>query len=205
MTRYLVVLACLAVFGAALFGLAGRWGLPILNMFATMVVAIFFIVAAIALGAWQALEAYRRLKAALKKLEPNILISDLSHHKVPKGAEVAPPDLVLVTPGGVAAVMVDDLPDNASQNRARRQLARRGARARAGVEWIRRRSGDKALPVAAVLVLLRRLSGRDEAPPGVNLVNPEVIPAWLEATLPGTILNREAQVRLTQLYRAAED
>jgi len=203
-TGYLVTLACLAVFGAALFGLANRWGIPILNMFGTMDVAIFFIVAAMAVGAWQALDAYRRLKRALKQLEPRVVISDLSHHKVAKGAEVAPPDLVVVTPGGVAALMIDDIPDNASANRARRHLAQRAARARAGVEWLRRRSGQSLPPTAAALVLLRRQSGRDEAPPGVTLVNPEALPAWLEATLPGQSLNRESQVRLTHLYRAAE-
>lgn len=205
MTGYLVTLGCLAMFGAALFGLASRWGLPILNMFGTMAVAIFFIVAAMAVAAWQSLDAFRRLKTALKQMEPRVLISDLSHHKVPKGTQdPVPPDLVLVGPGGVAAVMVDDTPDNASVAAARKRLARRAARVRAGVEWLRRRSGENPPPMAAALVLLRRQSGRDEAPAGVSLVNPEVISAWLEATLPGNVLNRETQVRLTQLYRSTE-
>lgn len=204
MRAYLVIMGCIAVVSAAMFGLANRWGARIYNMWAWFGVAAFFVVGAVAVADWQAAEAYRRLKETLKRLEPRVIITDLSERKRPgrkAAAQAAPPDLVLVAPGGVAAVVLDDLPDHASEQRAHRQLKVEAERARAGAEWLRGKQGEARPPVVAVLVMMRRLSSRDDVPPGVALVNPEVIPAWLEATLPGTVLNREQQVRLTQLYR----
>lgn len=201
MTRYVAILGCLILATAALFSLGGRTGVHWYYMYGSIGIVVCGVVAAMALAAWQVLDGFRRLKDGLKALGPAVLVTEFNRRKAGKG-EVAPPDLVVVTPGGVAVLVIDDVPDNLINSAARKRLQASAVRAQAGAEWVQQRHGGQSVPMATGLLLLRRLQGRDPAPPGVALVNPENLPAWLAYVLPGGHLEREQQVRLTQTYRA---
>lgn len=199
MRGYVITLFLIAFLVGSLFQAAEETGMRIWNMFATMGIFLFGLAGSLAIGRLQAASGLSRAEAALQALEPEWVITDWS------GSPGERPDYVLVGPGRVAAVCVDETPGSAPTWWARRLIGRSARRAERAAGWVRRRLGElpggEEVPVRAYLLLTRRRALSEYSTRRVAVLNPEDLAGHLpaEGELPVPL-----RFRFTRLLRGEE-
>lgn len=212
MRRYLIALVVIAVLVGSLFRASAQTGVRLMNMFATLGIFLFGVVGTMALTRWQSSAGVRELQAELKSLEPAWLITDWLYQGGGR------PDYLLIGPGGLVAICLDETPQSAWKRRFAANLVRSRQRALDSVRWLRNRltvvapelqpaAGDLApeLPVAAVLVLNRRKAEPDNAAGGVTVVNAEGLAAHIRSLWDQNLLDERTRVRLTRALRGESE
>lgn len=200
MRGYVITLFLIAFLVGSLFQAAEQTGMRIWNMFATMGIFLFGLVGSLAIARLQAGTGLGRVEAALKALEPEWVITDWF------GGPDERPDYLLVGPGGVAAICVDETPGSAPGWWAQQRIERAAGRARRAADWVRERLGDlpggEEVPVRAYLLLIRRRARSEYSAPPVSVLNPEELAEHLpsEGELPAPL-----RFRFTRFLRGEEE
>lgn len=199
MARYWIVAAVLAVISGALFKGAAYTGNPFFEMGATIGLVL---VGATAIGGvvrWQGNQGRHGVEDALLTLGDSFLITDWVPAKSPF------PDYLIVAPGAVVAVVLDDMADALNETRAQAKLSQAHTRCQKAVQWVEEHADHEAeVPVLPVLVLTRR-KAEDMAVEGLAIVNPEHLSGHLKQYEALERLKRADQVKLTRKLRAAHD
>jgi hypothetical protein len=208
--RYVIVLAVMAVLIGSLFKAGAQTGVRLMNMFATIGVFLFGVVGTLALTRWQSREGHKAIEAALKSLEPTWLITDWAHNGGGK------PDYLLVGPGGIVAICVDETPQSSWKRTAIRKVARSRERTLAAVRWLRDRlsamgadatalvrEGTNEVPVTPLVVMTRRQAVPDYTAEGVTVVNPDQLAAHIRGLGERELLDERTRIKLTRTFRTA--
>jgi hypothetical protein len=194
--RYIVTLVLMAVLIGSLFRASEQTGVRLMNMFATLGIFLFGVVGTMALTRWQSREGIKEIQTALKSLEPHWLVTDW----LARGGEY--PDYLLVGPGGIAAVCLDETPQSAGKRKAQANLQRSRERATAAVRHVYGRLNMPDLPVAAVVVLNRRKAEPAYAADGISVVNAGELAGHIRRLWGDEPLDERARVKLTRALRA---
>ena len=198
MRRYVIVLVLMAILVGSLFRASQQTGVRLMNMFATIGIFLFGVVGTLALSRWQSGEGLKEVRAALKSLEPDWVITDWAHQGGGR------PDYLLVGPGGIVSVSIDETPQSAWARFARSRVARSRGRAEAAARWLRDRMGaGPEVPVSTVLVLLRRRAEAGFAAGGVAVLNAEALAGHVRALDDSALPDQRARIRLTRTFRSA--
>jgi len=195
---YLTALLVIAFLVGSLFRASELTGMRIWNMFATFGIFLFGVVGSLALTRLQQRSGIRSVQEALKALEPEWVITDWSH------AAAERPDYLLVGPGGILAVCVEDSPRALSAARTRRQVAAAAVRTLRAADWVCRRLAELDaghLPVRPVLLLSRLRALPEYSQEGVPVLNPEGLAAFVGALAPAPTVSRPLRYRLTRRLR----
>lgn len=169
MRRYVIVLVFMAILIGSLFRASADTGVRLMNMFATIGIFLFGVVGTLALTRWQSQNGVKDVQAALKALEPEWVITDWAAQGGGR------PDYLLVGPGGIVCVCVDETPQSTRARFARKRIGRARDRVRGAERWVRERlggDGSPALPVLTVLLLTRRRAETEYTADGVTVLNP---------------------------------
>lgn len=167
MRRYVIALVFMAILIGSLFRASADTGVRLMNMFATIGIFLFGVVGTLALTRWQSQNGVKDVQAALKALEPDWVITDWA------GQGGGRPDYLLVGPGGIVCVCVDETPQSTWARFARKRVARGCERARGAERWVRDRLGSGGtMPVSATLLLTRRRADAEYTADGVTVLNP---------------------------------
>lgn len=197
MRRYVIVLIFMAILIGSLFRASEQTGIRLMNMFATIGIFLFGVVGTLALNRWQSSTGLKEVQAALKSLEPDWVITDWAHQGGGR------PDYLLVGPGGIVSVCLDETPQSTWARFARKRLERSRERAEASVRWLRDRRPEEEPPVSAVLVLTRRKAEADNAAATVAVVNAEHLAEQIRSLGSRELLDERARIALTRTFRSA--
>lgn len=210
MRRYVIVLAVMALLVGSLFKAYDQTGVKLMRMFGTLGIALFGIIGTMALTRWQSREGLKEIQSGLKSLEPECLITDWL------GQGGGRPDYLVVAPGGIVAVCVEDTPQSAREKRAAANIAKGRERVEAAVRWLRDRLNEAApelkeplgaivreMPVGAVLVLSRRKAVGDYSTGGVTVLNPDQLASHIRSLWDTERLDEATRIRLTRVFRSA--
>lgn len=199
MRRYVIVLAVMALLIGSLFRASEQTGVRLMNMFATLGIFMFGVVGTMALTRWQSREGLKVVEAAVKSLEPGWIITDWA---LQGGGR---PDYLLVGPGGLVAICLDETPQSAWKGRARNNVARARQRAEAAARWLRERlPGEPAdLPVAAAVVLTRRRAEAEYSADGVTVMNSDALREHVQSLWQENVLDERTRFQLTRSLRSA--
>lgn len=221
MRRYVIVLVFMAIVIGSLFRASEQTGVRLMNMFATIGIFLFGVVGTLALTRWQSQNGVKDVHAALKALEPEWVITDWAAQGGGR------PDYLLVGPGGIVCVCVDETPQSTWARFARKRIARGRERVRGAERWVRDRlsaggvsgageSGSEAgsagqsstghareLPVSTVLLLTRRRSEAEYSADGVTVLNPPLLAEYVGAMgAAGLVLAQRERFNLTRKLRS---
>lgn len=209
MRRYIVTLALMAILVGSLFKASQQTGVRLMNMFATLGIFLFGVVGTMALTRYQSREGLKEIEAALKSLEPQWLITDWLR----RGGGY--PDYLLVGPGGLVAVCVEETPQSAFRGTVARNLKRARERASASMQWVRERLGGVGpalevsggmsapdLPIATVVVMNRRKAEPGFSTEGIPVLNSEDLARYVRRLWEEDPLDERARVTLTRALRA---
>lgn len=203
MRRYIIALVIMAILVGSLFRATAQTGVRLMNMFATIGIFLFGVVGSLALTRWQSNAGVKEVQGALKSLEPDWLITDWAFRGGGR------PDYLLVGPGGLVAVCLDETPQSTWPFRPHRRLARSRERTEAAVRWLRDQlsgaapEGGVELPVAAVMVMTRRRAEPDAPLGGVTVLNTEHLADHIRTLSSQELLDDRARVQLTRTFRSA--
>lgn len=197
MRRYVIVLAIVAVLVGSLFRAADETGVRLMKMFATLGIFLFGVVGSMAITRLQSRAGLKELEGALKSLEPDGLITDWAHQGGGK------PDYLVVGPGGLVAVCLDETPQSTWARLAAGKVARGRERVLSAARWVREQLTDAELPVETVLVLTRRKALADYAADGVAVLNVENLSGHIRARWDRELLTEQARIKLTRHLRQA--
>jgi len=198
--RYVIVLVLMAIMVGSLFRASQQTGARLMNMFATIGIFLFGVVGTLALSRWQSGEGLKEVRAALRSLEPDWLITDWAQQGGGR------PDYLLVGPGGIVSVSLDETPQSTWARIARGRVARSRARAEAAARWLRERTGTVAgpeIPVSTILVLIRRRAEEGFTAGGVTVLNAETLADYVRALGGQAVLDERARIQLTRAFRSA--
>ncbi|MCG0238253.1 MAG: hypothetical protein L6E13_03005 [Firmicutes bacterium] len=205
MTRYWIVMAILALAVGGLFQAVARYQIPLLKMAGMIGLLLMGVVGSLAVSRQQTDRGRRRVEAALKALEPDFIITDWAEGRGPAAA----PEYLVVGPGGLAAVVLDPMPQSTWRRRVPKRLAAARDRARAAAEWVvatGRAAGVTVPPPLPVVVLTRRLvEPGEEEQGGVLVLNPEHLGDRLRQLGSPERLDAQERVRITRRLRQAAD
>jgi len=210
--RYVITMVIMAFAVGALFKAADETGIRILKMFGVIGIFMMGIVGTLALTRLQSRSGLNEVEKALKSLEPDFFITDWAFQGGGK------PDFLLVGPCGLVSVCVDETAQNTSARSMAGRVIKARERARETVRWLRDRLNQSApelkapladvvkeIPVAAVLVYTRRRVEPSYSGDGVTAVNPEGLAGHIRSLAGQPILNQQARIALTRLYRKESD
>lgn len=200
MRRYLIVLVLMAILIGSLFRASEQTGVRLMNMFATIGVFLFGVVGTLALNRWQTSNGLKEVQAAIKSLEPDWVITDW----VQQGG--GRPDYLLVGPGGVVCICIDETPQSAWTRFARNRVARGRGRAEAAVGWLRSRlqsTSEMELPVSAVLVLTRRRAESEYSTGATAVLNADQLAEYVRTLGGPVLLDEGTRFKLTRTLRTA--
>ncbi|HWI61676.1 MAG TPA: hypothetical protein VNT75_07565 [Symbiobacteriaceae bacterium] len=197
MRRYVIVLIVMAILIGSLFRASEQTGVRLMNMFATIGIFLFGVVGTMALSRWQSSAGLKEVQAALKSLEPGWVITDWAHQGGGR------PDYLLVGPGGIVSVCLDETPQSTWARFARKRLERSRDRAEATVRWLQERRPEGETPVSAVLVLTRRRADADSAAGAVPVLNAEQLAEHIRSLGSQELLDERARIALTRTFRSA--
>jgi hypothetical protein len=208
--RYLITVAIMAVLIGALFQGAEQTGVKLFNMAATIGILLFGIVGTIAINRHQSRTGLKEIETVLKSLEPDCLITDWAY----KGA--GRPDYLVVAPGGVMAICLDNTAQSSFAKRAAGLVARGRERAQASVRWLRERINEagpglkeplsdlvREMPVEPVLLLVRRRATAEYSADGVTVLNAEQLAEHIRSLSDRHLLEEPARIKLTRVFRSA--
>lgn len=207
MRWYVITLLLIAFLVGSLFQASEQTGMRIWNMFATMGVFLFGVVGSLALARMQQRSGLKQVEQVIKALEPEWVITDWA------GESVDRPDYLLVGPGGVAAITVDQTSGATFAWRAGQLIGRSRRRAYHAAAWVRERllADPERYPSGAIrvepILLLARCKVRTEySGGGVTVLNPEQLAGHLRSAMGGRpqggeTLDQQARFQLTQLLR----
>lgn len=200
--RYVIVLVLMAILIGSLFRASAETGVKIMSMFAYIGLFLFGVVGSLALTRLQSSHGLKAVQGALKSLEPDWLITDWAYRGGGR------PDYLLVGPGGLVVICLDETPQSTWPFRPQRRLIRSRERTQAAVRWLRDRlSGTAAdgeeLPVTAVMVMTRRQAEADDSIGGVTALNAEQLAEHIRALGAAELLDQRARVSLTRTFRSA--
>lgn len=195
MRRYIITLAIIAFLVGTLFRATEETGVRLMNMFATLGILLFGVIGSMALSRYQSRQGLKEVETALKTLEPDWLITDWA---LRGGGR---PDYVLVGPGGVVAICLDEVAGSAFAWRARGQVAKARERAQAAAGWVRERLSPYGEPVQVepVVVLTRRKAVEEYSADGIPVYNPGQVAEQIRSL--GGNLDQPARIKLTRLLR----
>lgn len=198
MRRYVIVLVFMAILIGSLFRASADTGVRLMNMFATIGIFLFGVVGTLALTRWQSQNGVKDVQAALKALEPDWVITDWA------GQGGGRPDYLLVGPGGIVCLCVDETPQSTWAMFARKRVARGRERVRSAENWVRDRLGSaQTPPVSAALLLTRRHADAEYTADGVTVLNP---PALTDLVRPmgdaAPLLDQRDRFSLTRKLRS---
>ena len=199
MRRYVIVLVFMAILIGSLFRASADTGVRLMNMFATIGIFLFGVVGTLALTRWQSQNGVKDVQAALKALEPEWVITDWA------GQGGGRPDYLLVGPGGIVCVCVDETPQSTWARFARKRIARGRERVLGAERWVRDRLGSaETLPVATVLLLTRRRAEAEYTANGVTVLNPPALTDYVRS-MGGAepLLDQRERFDLTRKLRSA--
>lgn len=205
MRRYVIALVVMAVLIGSLFRASEQTGVRLMNMFATLGVFLFGVVGTLALTRWQSREGVKSVEQVLKSLEPDWVITDWAF----RGGER--PDYLLVGPGGVVAVCLEETPQSAWKSRARNNAARARQRAHATVRWLQEHLSHSLdgtgnvpadLPVAAVVLLTRRRAEPEYTGEGVPVLNPDSLGEHVRSIWDRDLLGERTRFQVTRALRS---
>lgn len=206
MRKYLITLGIMAVLIGAIWKGGELTGVRQFREAFDAGLLLFAIVGSIAAARWQANAGKKGLETALKSLEPDGILTDWSTQKDDR------PDYLIVGPGGLVAVVVDDLAQTAFRATAARKVAAARFKAEDAVRWIRDQLTAKSaavqgaldgapLNVTPVVVLVRRRALPEYTDDGIKVLNPEELAAFVRSTWTVEDLDKPKRVRLTRLFR----
>lgn len=206
MRRYLVTLGLMAVLIGAIWKGGELTGIRQFREVAYVGALFFGFFGSLAAGRWQSNAGKKALEAVLKSLEPEGILTDWSTEKGDR------PDYLVVGPGGLVAVVVDDLAQTAFRAKAGRKVAVARFRAEDAVRWLRDQLTARStavqgaldgatLNVTPVVVLVRRRALPEYSADGVKVLNPEGLAEFIRSTWTEATLDKPARVRLTRLFR----
>ncbi|HWI53793.1 MAG TPA: hypothetical protein VNT01_16770 [Symbiobacteriaceae bacterium] len=201
MRRYLIVLVLMAILIGSLFRASEQTGVRLMNMFATIGIFLFGVVGTLALTRWQTSTGLKEVQAALKSLEPDWVITDWARQGGGR------PDYLLVGPGGLVCICIDETPQSSWARFARSRIVRSRGRAEAAVGWLRQRlQGTPApeLPVSALLVLTRRRSEAEYSEGTTAVMNADRLAEHLRTWSGPVLLDEGARFKLTRRVRSEE-
>jgi hypothetical protein len=206
MRKYLITLGFMAVLLGAIWKGGELTGIRQFKEAADAGALLFAVVGTIAAARWQANAGKKALEAALKSLEPEGILTDWSAEKDDR------PDYLVVGPGGLVAVVVDDLAQSTFKGAAARKVMAARFKAEDAVRWLRDQLTARSaavqgaldgatLNVTPVVVLLRRRALPEYSADGVKVINPEGLADFVRSTWTESLLDKPARVRVTRLFR----
>lgn len=197
MKRYWIIAGILAVISGALFRGAAVTHNPFFDMAATIGLVL---VGATAIGGvvrWQGTQGRKQLESALLSLGDGFIVTDWMP------AKGAAPDYLVVAPAGAMAIVLDDMNDTVSDERAEPRLRSAQVRCQNAAQWVKEHAElAPDVPVVPILVLTRR-KAEGIAAEGIAILNPEHVSGHLKQYEAPVRLERPDQVRLTRKLRAA--
>ncbi|MDF2627992.1 MAG: hypothetical protein K0R39_1823 [Symbiobacteriaceae bacterium] len=185
----------MALLIGSLFRASADTGARIMNMFATIGIFLFGVVGTLALTRWQSNNGVKDVHAALKALEPEWVITDWAAQGGGK------PDYLLVGPGGIVCVCVDETPQSTWATFARKRIARGRERVQAAERWVQGRLTE-SLPVSSVLLLTRRRAQEEYTADGVTVLNPPTLGELVAPMGAKLILDQRERFDLTRKLRS---
>ena len=210
MRRYIITLLLLALIIGSLFKAADQTGVRLMRMFGTIGIFLFGVVGTMALSRWQSQQGLNQTETALKSLEPEAIITDWAFQG--KGR----PDFLVVGPGGIAAICLDETPQSTAATRAEASVAKNRDRVQESVRFVRDRLlgasaevkaslGDlmDEVPVAAVLVMTRRRALPEYAAGGVTVINDNQLAEHVRSLWDRELLDERTRIKLTRVLREA--
>lgn len=211
MRRYVITLLVIAFLVGTLFKAADQTGVRLMKMFATLGIFFFGVVGTMALSRWQSRTGLKEIEAALKQGESaGLIITDWAQQQ--GGAR---PDYVVVGPGGVAAVCLEETPGATRAKKAALNAAKGRERTSAAANWMRERLAATAisnsplgetmrdLPITALLVMTRRRAGGSYSADNVAVINPDQLDESLRSLRNQQLLDEADRIKLTRLLRQA--
>ncbi|HEY3363781.1 MAG TPA: hypothetical protein VGK74_01840 [Symbiobacteriaceae bacterium] len=208
MRRYLIALVVIALLAGSFFRSAEQSGSKIMNMFGVLAIFLLGILGTMAAIRWQSRTGLKETEAALKSLEPDCVLTDWYSRGGGR------PDYLVVGPGGMAAVCVDETPGNWSKKRAAAAVAAARGRAQNTVDWLRDRLGEAApevkgplgdsvhdLPSRPIVVLTRRPATAAYTVAGVTVLNADQLAAHVRSLWERPLLSEQDRIQLTRLLR----
>jgi len=208
--RYVITLMFLALVIGSLFRAADQTGIRLMKMFGVMGIFLFGVVGTMALTRLQSRSGLKEVESALKRLEADFLITDWAFQGGGR------PDYLLVGPGGLVAVCLEDMPQTAASRQGPSRIARARGRAEATVRWLRDRLNMAApelkaplgtlvqeVPVSALVVLIRSRADAFYNSDGVAVLNADTLVEQVRSMGGRDLLDQPARVRLTRLFRDA--
>lgn len=208
MRGYLITLAILAVLVGSLWQATEKTGYRRMNEYAAYGIFLFGVVGTLAINRWQSRNGVKETEAALKSLEPDAIITDWAFQGGGK------PDYLVVGPGGLVAICVEDVAQTTRSGRASGKISKSRERVQSAVRWLRDRLNDAApelkaplgdlvqeVPVAAVLVLTRHQAEEEHNANGVAVVNADQLASHIRRLWERDLLDQPTRVRLTRIFR----
>lgn len=206
MRRYLMTLGLMAVLIGALWKGGEVTGIRQFREFASVGALFFAFFGSLAAGRYQANAGKKSLEEALKALEPEALLTDWSTERDDR------PDYLVVGPGGLVAVVVDDVAQTAFKARAGNKVIAARFKAEDAVRWLRDRLSADAvaaqgaldgapLAVTPVVILTRRRALPEYSGDGVKVLNTEELASFIRSTWTEEVLDQPRRRRLTRLFR----
>lgn len=206
MRRYLVTLGLMAVLIGAIWKGAELTGLRQFREAASVGALFFAIFGSMAASRYQTTAGKSELEKALKALEPEALLTDWSTERDDR------PDYLVVGPGGLVALVVEDVAQTALKARAANRVVAARFKAEDAVRWLRDQlSADPAgaqgaldgaaLDVTPVVVLTRRRALPEYSSDGIKVLNVEQLVEFVRSTWADEQLDQPRRVRLTRLLR----
>lgn len=203
MRWYVVTLLLIAFLVGTLFKATEQTGMRIWNMFATMGIVLFGLVGSMALTRLQRRSGLKHVEAALKRLEPEWVITDWA------GQGGDRPDYLLVGPNAVALICVDEMAGSTFAWRARQLVERSRRKAIGAAEWVRSQLGQPGveipggaeLPVQPLVLLSRRKALPEYSADGVTVVNADQLVEHLRSGQGATLVDQPTRFRLTRFFR----
>jgi hypothetical protein len=195
--RYVIGLVLTSVLVGSLFKAYTQTGNHWMAMYATIGIVLFGLIGTLGINRLQTSTGLKELEGALKSLEPEAVITDWALQ--PGGR----PDYLVVGPGGIVAVTLNETAQSARAKRAAHLIAKACGKAQGSVHWVRERLDAVApgLPVAAVLVLTRRRAVPEHSTGDVAVLNPEQLAGHIRSLWGQSRLTEPDRIKLTRMLR----
>lgn len=197
MRRYVIGLVFTAVLVGSLFRAADETGVRLMRMFGTLGVLVLGVIGTMALTRIQSRQGLKEIEGALKSLEPDAVITDWVYQG--RGR----PDFLVVGPGGITAICLEEMPQSTWTRVAASKVARGRERSMAAAAWVRERLAEQAVPVHPLLVLTRRRALPEYTTAEVPVLNADGVAEQIHSTWQLALLDPGERFRLTRSLRSA--
>ncbi|MDB4895540.1 MAG: hypothetical protein JWN15_1802 [Firmicutes bacterium] len=206
MRRYVIALLFTSVLIGSLFKAYSQTGNHWMAMYATIGICFFGIIGTLGINRLQTGSGLKELEAGLKSLGPGAVITDWAMQ--PGGR----PDYLVVGPGGIVTITLDQTAQSARVKRAADRIAKACSKAQDSVRWVRDRlnaagpaldESVREVPVAAVLVLIRRRALPEHTTADVAVLNPEQLADHIRSLWEQSRLSQSDRFNLTRILRGS--